>query len=284
MHQFLKKSLAIACSLALLVCFEPRTSAYVLPGPYILELMTQNLGKAKRLLVSQNLLLKDENPLNKSVELGETLKYIFPKTFRSDITSENIHKIHVLSKGRVLTLIDGKVSSEPESRYDHYKDLLLYRSREMLQNRLASMGVDVKVSSFGRFHGKPVYVLGAQYPDETAPQIWLDKETFRPFRWIMTGKSEENPDNGLEVWYSQWHQVNKTWYPMRIEFIEDGTLVRKIDVKHIKVNPSFPKRLFDIGHLEARHTQPASVRPDQDKKEEMNEIQKTIEEFKKIYK
>jgi hypothetical protein len=72
---------------------------------------------------------------------------------------------------------------------------------------------------------------------------------------------------------------------MRIEFIADGNLVREIHVENIKVNPSFPKNLFDIEHLKSRYPQAeptASV--GQDKKESTNEIQKTIEDFKKIYK
>ena len=280
-HQHLKKSLIIFFGLAFLICCHAPARAYVLPGPYILELMTQNLGKGKRLLVTQKLVLLNDSPNKNTVDLSETLKYIFPNTFRSDILSENIQRIHVLSRGRTLTVIDGKTSDEAESRYDHYKDLLLFRSREMLQERLSYLGVDAKVSSLGRFQGKPAYVLGAQYPDETVPQVWLDKNTFRPLRWIITSQKQQR----LEVRYLQWHQLEKTWYPMRIEFIADGNLVREIHVENIKVNPSFPKNLFDIEHLKSHYPQAeptASV--GQDKKEATNEIQKTIEDFKKIYK
>ncbi|HUV79187.1 MAG TPA: hypothetical protein VMW06_14145 [Desulfobacterales bacterium] len=281
LHQHLKKSLIIFFGLALLTCCHVPASAYVLPGPYILELMTQNLGKGKRLLVTQKLVLLNDNPNKNPLELNETLKYIFPKTFRSDILSENIQRIHVLSRGRALTVIDGKTSDEAESRYDHYKDLLLFRSREMLQERLSHLGVDTKVSSLGRFQGKPAYVLGAQYPDETVPQVWLDKDTFRPLRWIITSQTQQR----LEARYLQWHKLENTWYPMRIEFIADGNLVREIHVENIEVDPSFPKNLFDIEDLKSRYPR---VEPTesagQDKKEPLSEIQETIEDFKKIYK
>jgi len=150
-HQHLKKSLIIFFGLAFLICCHAPARAYVLPGPYILELMTQNLGKGKRLLVTQKLVLLNDSPNKNTVDLSETLKYIFPNTFRSDILSENIQRIHVLSRGRTLTVIDGKTSDEAESRYDHYKDLILFRSRELLQERLTHLGVDVKVSSLGAF-------------------------------------------------------------------------------------------------------------------------------------
>ena len=279
LHQHLKKSLFFGLAL-LTYCHAP-ARAYVLPGPYLLKLMTQNLGKGKRLLVTQKLVLLNDNPQKNSLELSETLKYVFPKKFRSDILSENIQRIHVLSKGRSLTVIDGKTSDEAESRYDYYKDLLLFRSREMLQERLSHLGVDPKVSSLGRFQEKPVYVLGAQYPDETVPQVWLDKNTFRPLRWIIASQTQQR----LEVRYLQWHKLKNTWYPMHIEFFADGNLVREIHVENIKVNPSFPKNLFDIEHLKSRYPQAESTVPeDQDKKESLNEIEKTIENFKKIYK
>jgi outer membrane lipoprotein-sorting protein len=280
MQYFLRKSLAIFFFLATLGFQQVSLHAYVLPGPYLLKLMTQNLGIANRLLVTQKLVLHDDNPNMSADELSETLKFKFPKTFRSDIVSENIQRIRILSDRSVFTVIDGKISDEPENSYDHYKDLILFRSREILQERLSNLGVDVKVTSFGRFQGRPAYVLGAQYPDETLPQVWLDKKTFLPFRWIITGNATQN----LEVLYLDWKKLNRTWYPMRIEFFSNGNLVREIHVQDIKVNPSFQADLFDIQQLKSLYPQDAPAEPKNGDKEELDEVQKTIDEFKKIYK
>ncbi len=280
MPYFLRKSLAILFCLAILGFQHASLHAYVLPGPFLLKLMTQNLGIADRLLVTQKLILHDDNPNMNTDELSETLTFKFPKTFRSDIVSENIQRIRILSNRIVFTVIDGKISDEPENAYDHYKDLMLFRSREIIEERLSDLGVDVKVSSFGRFQGKPAYILGAQYPDETAPQVWLDKNTFLPFRWIISGNATRN----LEVLYLDWKNLNKTWYPMRIEFYSNGNLVREIHVQDIKVNPSFPDDLFDIQKLTLLYPKDAPIEPKNGDKEELDEVQKTIEEFKKIYK
>ena len=280
MQYFLRKSLAIFFFLATLGFQQVSLHAYVLPGPYLLKLMTQNLGIANRLLVTQKLVLHDDNPNMSADELSETLKFKFPKTFRSDIVSENIQRIRILSDRSVFTVIDGKISDEPENSYDHYKDLILFRSREILQERLSNLGVDVKVTSFGRFQGRPAYVLGAQYPDETLPQVWLDKKTFLPFRWIITGNATQN----LEVLYLDWKKLNRTWYPMRIEFFSNGNLVREIHVQDIKVNPSFQADLFDIQQLKSLYPQDAPAEPKNGGKEELDEVQKTIDEFKNIYK
>jgi outer membrane lipoprotein-sorting protein len=280
MPYFLRKSLAIFFCLATLGFQHISLHAYVLPGPYLLKLMTQNLGIANRLLVTQKLILHDDNPDMSADELSETLKFKFPKTFRSDIVSENIQRIRIVSDRIVFTVIDGKVSDEPENSYDHYKDLILFRSREILQERLSNIGVDVRVTSLGRFQGKPAYVLGAQYPDETSPQVWLDKKTFLPFRWIMARNATQN----LEVLYLNWKKLNRTWYPMRIEFFSNGNLVREIHVQDIKVNPSFQADLFDIQQLKSLYPQDAPAEPKNGDKEELDEVQKTIDEFKNIYK
>jgi len=276
----LRKSLAIFFCLAILGFQYASLSAYVLPGPFLLKLMIQNLGIADRLLVTQKLVLKDDDPNRSTDEIIETLRFDFPKTFRSDIVSENIQRIHILSGSSIFTVVDGKISDEPENSYDHYKDLILFRSREILQERLSNLGVDVKITSLGRFQGDPAYVLGAQYPDETSPQVWLDKKTFLPFRWIMTSSTTQN----LEILYLDWKKQNQTWYPMRIEFFSNGNLVREIHVKDIEVNPAFQADLFDIQQLKSLYPQSAPAEPENGGKEELDEVQKTIEEFKKIYK
>jgi outer membrane lipoprotein-sorting protein len=245
--------------------------------------MTQNLGKATSLLVSQTLVIHDTSPEKVGLELSETLRYVFPDTFRSDMISENIYRIHVLSKGKTITVIDGKIADKSDECYDRYKDILLFRSREMLKDKLSLLGVDITVSSLGRFQGKPAYVLGAQYPDETIPQVWLDKDTFRPFRWIITKQTGENRENSLEVRYSEWKQAHHIWYPMRIEFFMTGILVREIHVQNIEVNPSFSEELFDIGNLKSLYPQAAPGEQEQKNKEDLNEVQKTIEDFKKLY-
>jgi hypothetical protein len=280
MHYFLKKSWAVIFCLSIMVLGHTALNAYVLPGPYLLKLMTQHLGGGERLLVTQKLLVYDADSETGLAEFNETLKFVFPETFRSDIASGKVQRIHVLSEDGVLTVIDGKISAESDNPYDHYTDLILFRSNKLLQNRLLDLGVNVRVSSLGRFQGNTSYVLGAQYPDEDSPQVWLDKNTFRPIRWIMTHQLTQR----LEVRYLNWQATNHIWYPMHTEFFFNGSLVREIYVQDIKVNPSFPADIFDIQQLKSQYPQQALSEPEKGAKEEMDEVQKTIEEFKKIYK
>jgi hypothetical protein len=310
-----------ALSLVVAVLFSTMTFAYVLQGPHILQLMTEKLGQADSLFISQkvvfyNLRSQPESPIennpavadiltasrtndpqgrsnkrvdvpirSQSVQLDESLRYVFSEAFRSDITSDNNQRIYVFRKGQTLTVIDGVISGAGETRFDLYKDLLLYRSRETLSERLSYLGIDIFVSSLGKYDGKIALVIGAEFPDETVPQVWVDKETFQPLRMIIPGTKSpySNSPGLLEIRYSQWQEIGKIRYPMQIEFIQDGKTVRAIEVDDYQINPHFSNDMFDIARLKLEYRQPG-VTPDRSaEKEGLSEVQKTIEEFKKIF-
>lgn len=283
MQRYLKKATIVCACVAALAGLCSSAGAYVLQGPHILQLMTGHLGTARSLMVSQKLKL-GSTPLQKDpVEFDETLRYVFPETFRSEISTEKIQRIHLISNGEVLTVMGGKLAADPETVFDSYTDLLLYRNRRTLVKRLLRLGVNAMVSSLGRYNGRPAYVVGAEYPDETVPQVWIDKKTFLPLRWVLTvGTSGTEPDI-LEARYLDWSKNGTVWYPMRVGFYRNDVLVREIQVSGLQVNPSFSGDLFDAGHLKATYPSETTETPGKNDAEGMSEVQKTIEEFKKKY-
>jgi len=286
MYKKLKKIIIYFLSIAVLLWSFVPANAYVLQGPHLIELITKNIGKTKSLFVSQKLIFYDDSFEDGKIELKETLKYIFPAKFRSDIVSKNSKRIHVVSKGISLTVIDGKTVAGHETLFDRYKDIILYNSRSALLQRLIHLGINVSVASLGRFQNKPVYVLGAQYPDESVSQIWLNKDTFRPFRWIINSKKPGGHRDSLEVRYFKWRKIRTIWYPMHIEFYQDDNLIRMIEVDEIKVDPGFSAGLFDINRLKSTYpkdTKDSQVLSKQGQPSELNEVRKMIQEFKKIY-
>jgi hypothetical protein len=252
-------------------------TAYVLQGPHILELMVENIGKANRLVIEQKLILHENPQGHAPIEFKETVRYLFPETYRSDILSETTQRIHVLAKGTAFTAVDGKYSMEAESGFDRYKDLILYHSRKRLERRLASTGVDVSVSSFGKFQDNIAFVLGAEYPDNARSQLWIEKDSFLPIRWLLkTGSTQDS----LEFRYQRWQKIDGIQYPMHIECYLDGKLVREMRVDAYTVDPVFSKDLFDIQLLQSLYLKQTSA---EDVSDERNEVQKTIEEFKMLY-
>jgi hypothetical protein len=76
-----------------------------------------------------------------TIQLDESLRYVFSEAFRSDSVSDDNQRIYVFRDGQTLTVIDGVISSGAGTRFDLYKDLLLYRSREVLSERLSDLGI-----------------------------------------------------------------------------------------------------------------------------------------------
>ena len=265
--------------------FFPLFSAngYVLPGQHLLLLMTENLGSAAGLSVHQRTLLYDGTAPEPATELAETLTYRFSSAFRSESTSPEFMRIHVDTLDAAVTILDGRVAFQDESRYDRYKDLLLFHSRLLLQERLLRRGIDTMVSSLGRFDGVPAYVLGAQYPDMTAAQVWIEKETLRPLRLLIPMTDGQGGVSILEFRYLLWQKNGRLWYPMRIECYEGEHLVREMIVEDMTVDPVFADGAFDIGRLHIRYGEEAFVEEDLQAPDVQRDLEKALEDFKKRF-
>ena len=259
------------------------SNAYVLQGNHILHLAVKKIESRSNLSAVQTLTIYESDSNGANAEFEETVNYNFPKQFRSDLLTGQTSKIHIFSKNEAITIFNNTISSNPESELDHYKDLLLFRNRSLLEERLALLGVDISISSLGRFQNRIFYIVGAKYPDETLPQVWIEKETFLPTRYLLVEKSKSAIDSIIEFRYLSWMKTEKTWYPMRVETYVDEKLVRTIDVKSIDTNPIFKNDLFDIAHLKTLYPSVTPDPYDRNKADALEEVQQSIEDFKKRF-
>ena len=280
MRNRLKKvAIAVIC----LTIFLPvgPVGAYVMRSGHILQLMARSLGKTKHLKINQHIEVFDYLADDGRVTLPETVYYSFPAKFRSDIVSETIQRIHIVSNQAALTVTDRHVTSETGTLFDSYKDLILLRSRYLLERKLNTMGIDTGIVSFGRFNDTLALVIGAQYPDASVSQVWVDKETFRPLRWII--KTDEALVREFEIRYLQWQETGGDWYPWRVEFYENQMLVRRIAVDRVSPGKTIAGEIFDITALKRQYEKPVDPQiPANGAK--ANEVQNTIERFKKRFK
>jgi hypothetical protein len=322
MNADIKKHLVFPFLVAMIVLFVTPIHAYVLQGPHVLDLVIENLGKAKSLFVSQKIIFyrfgfvddsqqhtpgsgskqssdavdaadgsrrswdhfageMGEEP--ETMELEGSLRYIFSKAFRSDARSDDSERIFIFSEGNTLILIDGTSVSEATNRFDLYKDLLFYHSREELVERLIQLGVDVSISSLGRFEEKIAFVIGAEYPDESVSQVWIDQDTFLPLRWIIKGVDSAGESDTMEIRYLVWWKIGKLSYPSRIEFYQDGNLVRVNQAVNFEENATFSEELFNIDYLKTVFPRTPAQPIVPGEPEEPSEVEKTIEEFRRIF-
>ncbi len=257
--------------------------AYVLQGPHLLLLMTKNLGSASSLVVHQRILIYNDTDPNVQAEVPETLTFSFSNAFRSESKSPRLNRIHVEALNSAVTILDDKVSIQGETLFDRYIAPLLFHSRILLQKKLSNSGINPMVSSLGRFDGVPVYVIGSHYPDMLQPQLWLDKETFRPVRLLIPDPDGQGGIPGLEFRYLKWQKNRKLWYPMRIQCYQNDRLIREMIVEEIIMNPLIPDNVFDIDGLRAQY-EPTDVPGNETPSAEVpSDIQRTLDDFKKRY-
>jgi len=255
-------------------------NAYVMPGKQMIEEMANHLGATQTLstvhsFLMYNLEYNDGQPL----ELKETVIYRFPDAMHSEILMNDKQKLHVVSPRGVVTIIDNIVSEEPHTTFDLYKYLLLERDKVMITRRLSVSGINVKISSYGKFEEKAVYVIGAKYPDLSVPQLWLEINTFRPCRWIITPGGFAQ---SLEIVYRNWKEITKdVWYPEKIEYIQDANVLVEIKLKSLKINPEVTNDLFDVTYF--RQMYPAKTTYDSPYESDMDEVKKTIRDFQKTF-
>lgn len=254
----------------------PTASGQILQGPHVLELMVRALSGAKTLRIEQEVTVAGGEDAGDPPILSETLHYVFPARFRSESRHPDFHRIHVVAHGRSLTIIDRHRVEDPSGHVDRYKDLLFYRSRHQLHKMLLLDGVDVENTSLGRFEDLVVFVLGAQYPDKSISQVWVDRESFLPVRWLHIPAS--GPDDRLEFVYRDWGKESGQWYPMQIAVYHQHRLIRRIDVKALQADIDVPADLFDLSGLISRYPPaPPAERVDLPTAD-TDEVQRVIEE------
>ncbi len=277
----LKKAvLFLSVCLPAMMLFSRPTDGYVMGGPHALQRMMESINLPASLLVRQKLILFDSTGSSQGLEYDQLVRYRLPEQYRSDIESGELKRVYIASADSSLTFLDDRVVSTSDTWMDHYKDVFFYRSRERLEARLRKNGVDVSVTSLGRFEGKIALVIGAKYPDESRPQLWIEKEGFKPLRWIFRPANTASGDPALEIRYTQWQNHFRTGYPVLMDFLEGDRLVCRIQVESMELNPGFSERVFDLQGLQEAMRHPSADTPSET---ENSDIKKKIDEFRKIF-
>jgi outer membrane lipoprotein-sorting protein len=276
--------LSVFCT-AVIACllWAASARAYIFPGAFILELVSRNFAGVQSMKVEQKVVIDDSAMEASPVELDETIQFLIPGRFRSEIVRPEGHLIRVVSDGADLTILDDRIVQGGGGRLEGYKDLLLYRSRHMMHKILLSRGVDVGIVSLGRMGDRLVYVIGAQYPDETVSQVWIDKERLLPLRWIdvAPGTGGGGPGERMDFVYREWASIDGTWYPMQIESFVDQRRQRVIHAVKVEANVDIPGESMNIEYLRSRYAPSGYLPLDGGAEPDaLEEVEQTIKDFK----
>lgn len=290
-------ALLIVIFTGLTVFVVPSPAAgYVVPARFVIEKMLEAMDLPRGLRVEQELRIyvgsdadgsgaeaKKEKEAEEKIAKAfvQQVKYRLPGAFRSDIENPQLHRIHVFYRGESITVIDGSVVPGGPAWHTCYKDLFLFSSRRPMVKHLEGLGIDMDEESLGRMDKNLVYVLGARFPDKSRQQIWVDKSTFRPVRWIVTPAEDPEEPPVHEIRYPEWQQAGNKWYPGLIEFYENGKKTRAMVVEKVRADTGLTADLFDISVLRKAYAPSAPQEPRED--DTGGEIRKEIEEFENIF-
>ena len=283
--------------------------AYVLDGRHVIELMLETMDLPSRMQVDQTLTLFDDRFEGGRIAVKQTVSYNIPGRFRSEIRAERLHRIYVAAGDVSITIVDGQIVSRQSDANNRYKDLFCYNDRQTLVNHLTYLGMNPRLSSYGRSNDEVVYVIGARYPEISPSQLWVSKDRFLPLRWVLSapGPNEKNTisgtakaseENRLAFQYEDWRIAGGSRYPGVIKVYQGERLSRKIEVNQIHINPALPENLFDIDYLRAAYTksvpepaqtedgpggQAGDASADVPEQGAEDEIDQQIEEFRRIF-
>ncbi|MFO8048028.1 MAG: hypothetical protein R6U29_03250 [Desulfosudaceae bacterium] len=284
----------LICLMMMFVCLGwwGQVRAYVLCPDHILTLMLEETGRDTGLAVRQQTGLRDmdcggqvdeERPL-----LVETIWYEPPGHFRAEVTGEEGQRIYVSTGQGALSIAGEKIVANRRNELLAYHLPLAFEDHGDLTERLEQYGVDPTVSSLGRHQDAVAFVIGARYPDLSRSQLWVDKESFLPRRFIIRTAAD---DSLLEARYLDWRKANDLWYPWRIEIYRDGLVERVICALSVRRQSSFADTFFDLTELKAAYPEdvpendpagaPAQGKPEQPYPD--NDVQQTIDDFRKLY-
>ena len=281
MAGFLKKTVLLLIIIYAAVISPDRLDAYILESPHILYLAEKKMGGAATLKVVQNLTYyNQENP---PAQVQETLSYRLPSEFRSDIVTVEMSRIYAFSNYSAVTITNEKTTSIVEDLLEYYKEPLLFRNRQLLGERLAFLGIQTSKVSLGRFGHQICYIIGAMYPDETMPQLWIGKDSFLPVRFLLPDQSDPDQEKIVEFRYLSWMKTENIWYPMQVQTYIDEVLIRTAEAASIQVNVTFEDRFFDVNQLQNIYP-PASAAPyEETQTDELDDVQQSIEDLKRRF-
>ncbi|MCD4720676.1 MAG: hypothetical protein K8S13_12590 [Desulfobacula sp.] len=253
--------------------------AFVPQTPHLLHLVIQKIKQPVGIQAYQTKkILNYEDSEIGFFELEEKLIYSYPKRLRSEIISDTMTSLTVESDFRFVKIMDGVIVSHDKSLVDLYTDILLYRDHESLLDQLAMAGIDTTKVSFQRYNDTICYVIGRPLEKgKPFSGLWIEKESFLPIKYVVE-------KNGwmVEFFYNNWQRASKTWYPMQVSIFLDNQLFAMIHVRSFDLKSGFSPVLFDIAHIEQLYPK-SDPDPFDENLQQADELDKRIEDFKKLY-
>ena len=253
--------------------------AFVPQAPHLLHLVVEKIKQPVGIEAFQTKkIINYQDTQKEYIELNEKLIYEYPNRLRSEIISDTITSFTVESNFRFIKVMDGVIVSHDKLLVDLYTDILFSRDYESLLTQITLAGVDTDKVSFQRYNDTICYVIGRPFSKgESFSGLWIEKDTIFPIRYVVE-------KNGLkaEFLYHNWQRFSRTWYPMQVSIFLDNKLFATVDLRSLDLKSGASQSLFDIGYIERLYPVNNSD-PLVENTKQVDELDKRLEDFKKLY-
>ncbi len=268
-----------------IILLSSTAAAFIPKTPHLLYLVTEKIKEPVGIVVSQtkNVYHFQDNQEPMAM-IDERLFYSFPGRFRSEVVSTDQTTFSIESDYMTFKVTDGMASAGSKLLVDSYTDILLYRDYESLIYKLEESNINTEHVILKRYNDVICYVIGKpKKKGEPFASLWIDKDTFFPVKYVL-----EKDGWYYEFLYQDWERVSKTWYPLKIRILEGsqleegGHLVVQVNVNDFQLKGGMSPTLFDIEQISRLY--PGAAMEDEDEAAgQVEELNQSIEEFKKLY-
>lgn len=227
----------------------PAGNAYVPVAGHLLKAAAEKRSAPSSAVVRQTRIVPAQKPGGTEEEFRETVFMRFPGLIRSELQTDQGKRVYLERSGTYRIADSQGVSQAPPDPMDIALRLLASPEAGAMQQVLARSGVDLSVASLGIFQGRIGYVLGARYPDESVPQVWFDKKTLLPFRWLLVRQTAEGFFQRTEIRYSAWQKTGELHYPRAMAFFFNERRIADVRVDRIDAGADVAYEQFSFERL-----------------------------------
>ena len=242
----MKKALSLLILLA--VSLPIVAEAYILPAHFIVRTLAE---KQRQLRIKDwSLILSTEYP-EKNEVIEERLYLKRPERVHL-IQTTAAQRLAIARAGRSAVGAGESLTRGAGAITNLFGGLMLTRGADLdgLSERIITLltrsGINTEVVSLGRIKEQPVYIIGAQIGEPEKPQIWFDKDTFRPRRGIVDNQGATRGIKVEMLMSDYGSSPAGNIYPRSVKTYRDNKLYSHSQVLEAKPNQSLPESLFRL--------------------------------------
>jgi outer membrane lipoprotein-sorting protein len=224
-------------------------SAYVPPASFILDKMAARLASVRGVSATWAGSLYGEAGVGSARATSGRLHLAAPDRFRLEMRVDETTRVESWS-GSSKTVRSGETARTEVASGPHPLPSLFLGGSP--RATLREKGVDLGVVHLGRLGSSICWVIGATAEDPTRPQLWVDKETFLPLRWVeLEGQGETR--RRVEWRFEDYDPVESARaFPQTLERWVDGRRVLRMVLQTLDVRDVPRDSLFLGGGSDRR--------------------------------